>query len=104
MAWRKREDKERFVKDFSEELKKKSDFILAEYRGLTAAEMTEVRKGEQYFNDATLCFQKWQSCASCHPDARADGLRRSAHRPMLKAVVLELVKEQLPDSALSNEP
>ena len=26
------------------------------------------------FNDATLCFQTWQSCASCHPDARADGL------------------------------
>jgi cytochrome c peroxidase len=28
-----------------------------------------------YFHDATLCFQQWQSCASCHPnDARADGL------------------------------
>jgi cytochrome c peroxidase len=26
------------------------------------------------FNDATICFQQWQSCASCHPDGRADGL------------------------------
>ncbi len=34
-----------------------------------------VRKGEFYFHDATICFQGWQSCSSCHPgDARADGL------------------------------
>ena len=33
----------------------------------------QVRKGEFYFHDATICFQGWQSCASCHPgDARAD--------------------------------
>jgi len=32
-------------------------------------------KGNMYFHDATLGFQGWQSCASCHPnDARADGL------------------------------
>jgi len=37
-------------------------------------EMAQVRQGERYFNDADFCFQKWQSCASCHPDARADGL------------------------------
>ncbi len=36
--------------------------------------MSPTRKGERLFNDATLCFQQWQSCASCHPDARADGL------------------------------
>lgn len=36
--------------------------------------LTVVRKGEMYFHDATLCFQHWQSCASCHPDARIDGL------------------------------
>ena len=36
--------------------------------------VTQVRTGEKHFNDAELCFQKWQSCASCHPDARADGL------------------------------
>ncbi|MCF7674780.1 MAG: hypothetical protein K9M97_05510, partial [Akkermansiaceae bacterium] len=33
-----------------------------------------VRLGEMFYNDATLCLQKWQSCASCHPDTRADGL------------------------------
>ena len=33
-----------------------------------------IRQGEIFFNDADLCFQQWQSCASCHPDARADGL------------------------------
>jgi DNA-binding beta-propeller fold protein YncE/mono/diheme cytochrome c family protein len=33
------------------------------------------RLGEFYFNDATICFQGWQSCASCHSsDARVDGL------------------------------
>jgi mono/diheme cytochrome c family protein len=32
------------------------------------------RRGEQYFNDARLCFQQWQSCATCHPDGRADAL------------------------------
>lgn len=30
--------------------------------------------GEMYFHDASLCFQSWQSCVSCHPDARVDGL------------------------------
>ncbi len=24
-------------------------------------------EGEMFFHDATLCFQMWQSCASCHP-------------------------------------
>jgi YVTN family beta-propeller protein len=34
-----------------------------------------VRRGEFYFNDAGICFQGWQSCASCHPgDGRVDGL------------------------------
>jgi YVTN family beta-propeller protein len=32
------------------------------------------RVGEMLFNDASRCFQKWQSCATCHPDGRADGL------------------------------
>ncbi|MEJ2701994.1 MAG: beta-propeller fold lactonase family protein [Sedimentisphaerales bacterium] len=37
--------------------------------------MTTERRGEMLFNDATLCFQGWQSCASCHPsDARSDAL------------------------------
>ena len=33
-----------------------------------------VRRGEMAFADASLCFQTWQSCISCHPDVRADGL------------------------------
>ncbi len=38
-------------------------------------EPTILRRGEMYFNDATICFQGWQSCASCHDeDARVDGL------------------------------
>jgi cytochrome c peroxidase len=30
------------------------------------------RLGEQYFNDASLCHQQWQTCATCHPDGRSD--------------------------------
>ncbi len=33
-----------------------------------------VRMGEMAFNDATSCYQHWQSCASCHPDTRSDGV------------------------------
>ena len=33
----------------------------------------DVRRGEMAFNDATLCYQDWLSCASCHPDTRSDG-------------------------------
>jgi len=36
--------------------------------------LTKARKGHLFFNDARLCFQQWQSCASCHPDGRMDGL------------------------------
>ncbi len=35
----------------------------------------KARLGEMYFNDASYCFQNWQSCNGCHPDnARVDGL------------------------------
>jgi DNA-binding beta-propeller fold protein YncE len=37
-------------------------------------EMDAVRAGHLYFEDAGLCFQQWQSCATCHPGARADAL------------------------------
>ncbi len=33
-----------------------------------------VRRGEMLYNDGSMCFQQWQSCASCHPDGRIDGL------------------------------
>lgn len=32
------------------------------------------RVGERLFFDASLCFQQWQSCATCHPNVRTDGL------------------------------
>jgi len=37
--------------------------------------MTARRRGEMLFHDASLCFQHWQSCSSCHPGgARVDAL------------------------------
>jgi hypothetical protein len=41
---------------------------------LSTSSMRIERRGEMFFNDALLCFQNWQSCASCHPDGRIDGL------------------------------
>jgi DNA-binding beta-propeller fold protein YncE len=38
-----------------------------------APQLSVRRQGEMLFNDATICYQHWQSCASCHPDARTDG-------------------------------
>lgn len=32
------------------------------------------RRGEISFHNADRCFQRWLSCATCHADARADGL------------------------------
>jgi len=37
-------------------------------------EEDSVRMGERIWNDANSCYQKWESCASCHPDARVDAL------------------------------
>lgn len=49
-----------------------------QYKQLVLNENLEndiVRLGEIYFNDASYCFQGWQSCNGCHPnDARTDGL------------------------------
>jgi YVTN family beta-propeller protein len=37
--------------------------------------MTAARKGEFYFHDATICYQDWESCSSCHPGGgRVDAL------------------------------
>jgi cytochrome c peroxidase len=35
---------------------------------------TVQRRGEMLFHDAEVGFQHWQSCSTCHPDVRADGL------------------------------
>lgn len=37
-------------------------------------EESQVRRGERIFYDGSTTTQKWLSCASCHPDGRADGL------------------------------
>jgi hypothetical protein len=59
----------------------KVDGVVADSKPVTVAALapagpaTEIRRGEMWFNDATLCFQQWQSCTSCHSyDARVDGL------------------------------
>jgi DNA-binding beta-propeller fold protein YncE len=37
--------------------------------------MSQVRQGEFYFHDASICFQGWQTCATCHPgEGRVDAL------------------------------
>lgn len=38
------------------------------------AEPDDVRLGETVFHDASYCFQHWMSCATCHEDARVDGM------------------------------
>jgi cytochrome c peroxidase len=37
-------------------------------------EPDEARIGERIFHDATYCFQHWMSCATCHEEARVDGM------------------------------
>ncbi|MBL7043378.1 MAG: cell surface protein, partial [Pirellulaceae bacterium] len=37
-------------------------------------QLTLRRRGELLFHDATICYQNWVSCASCHPDGRGDSL------------------------------
>jgi len=34
----------------------------------------KVRLGQVLFHDGRLCLEGWQSCASCHPEGRADAL------------------------------
>ncbi|NQU23770.1 MAG: cell surface protein [Candidatus Nealsonbacteria bacterium] len=37
-------------------------------------QLTLRRRGQLLFHDASICYQHWQSCTSCHPDARTDAL------------------------------
>ncbi len=39
-----------------------------------APQWSAVRRGQALFHDGRLCRESWQSCASCHPDGRADAL------------------------------
>lgn len=36
--------------------------------------LNATRTGEMVFSDGTVCHQSWQSCFSCHPFSRGDGL------------------------------
>jgi len=40
----------------------------------TQPEETWARQGQRLFHDASTTIQSWLSCATCHPDGRADGL------------------------------
>ncbi|MDR1959584.1 MAG: c-type cytochrome [Planctomycetaceae bacterium] len=39
-----------------------------------ATGLSQKRAGEMYWNDASLCHQQWQSCASCHPEGCMTGM------------------------------
>ena len=56
------------------ELEPKSPNLLRELALGPKPQLTDRRRGEMLFNNAQLCFQHWQSCASCHPQGRMDGL------------------------------
>jgi YVTN family beta-propeller protein len=64
--------------DFAEEERDKADDEerVASHRLGSGVEAGTVRRGEMLFNDASFCFQDWQSCATCHPGGRANGLTR----------------------------
>lgn len=56
------------------DLEDKSDYPVKLIRLGPEPKLTAERRGELCFHDAHFCFQQWQSCASCHPDARMDAL------------------------------
>lgn len=47
---------------------------IAEVKFTPNHQYSEKRHGLMTFNDGGVCFQQWQSCASCHPYTRTDGL------------------------------
>ena len=61
---------------------------------------TPERRGEIWWNDATLCHEHWQSCASCHPDARMEGhnwdLLNDGHGNLKNTKSLLFAHETLP--------
>lgn len=50
------------------------NLTLEKYELAPEKKLTNERKGEIYFYDADLCVGHWQSCHSCHPFTRPDGL------------------------------
>lgn len=69
-----------FVATYFGDLVTVIDLTASKYRRLSyialgpTPQLTQERLGELHFHDASLCFQHWQSCATCHPDARIDSL------------------------------
>lgn len=53
---------------------KLSDLSVSTLSVATQPENSLVRAGQILWFDATQCYQNWQSCSSCHPDAFSDGL------------------------------
>ncbi len=56
------------------DLKSQSDASIGTIPLGPPPQLAELRRGELLFHDATICYQNWQSCASCHPDGRMDAL------------------------------
>lgn len=48
--------------------------VTAEVNLATETAPSAVRLGEILWNDASMCYQQWMTCASCHPDGRSDSL------------------------------
>ncbi len=36
--------------------------------------LNEIRRGDLFYHDASLCFQHWLSCVTCHTEVRSDAL------------------------------
>ncbi len=46
-------------------------------------EITLMRRGEQMFHDAKICFQGQFACATCHPNSHLDGISWNIETPQL---------------------
>ena len=48
-----------------------------------AKQLTPMRRGEQMFHDARVCYQGQFACATCHPNSHLDGLSWNIETPQL---------------------
>jgi cytochrome c peroxidase len=48
-----------------------------------AKEITLMRRGEQMFHDAKVCYQGQFACGTCHPNSHLDGLAWNIETPQL---------------------
>ena len=49
------------------------DGLVRQFRLGAGADLDPIRQGERIFHDASLTYQGWLSCATCHIDGRSDG-------------------------------